>query len=231
MKKIANKGLEGLAILSITVLLFGCNSSANTHVEQFYFILFCSVCSSIATLIAFKWKSKAKLQNFNDKVKAYDQKVKQYIGRINELEEAGKQETKLIDKCKEEISELKRKLFFLKAENRTLHEDTNVEAIFILEQLKNGILIVDKITIQERKHLYHYFDLMFGDYAFRLDKNFKLTPNSMMLAILLKAKFSKQQLTVVFKCTGNSISKMRQRLKMQLNLNQDMSLDHFITSF
>lgn len=151
--------------------------------------------------------------------------IEKYACKIAELESANVYEDKV---RKEDIGKLNRKILCLTTENKRLRENTNVDALFVLEELKQGRLIVENMTISERKHLFDFMDLVHADFVTRLKKDFALSKNELLLAVLLKIGFSNKELAYVFGCEMKSLYKYRQRLKQSLMLDRKESLDQMI---
>ena len=63
-----------------------------------------------------------------------------------------------------------------------------------------------------------------------IDK-FDLTKNELLLAALLKVGFSNKQLMIVFDCEMKSIYKNRQRLKADLGLTKNDSLEQMVMMY
>ena len=65
----------------------------------------------------------------------------------------------------------------------------------------------------------------------KISKSFYLTKNELLLAALLKVGFSNKQLMIVFDCEMKSIYKNRQRLKADLGLTKNDSLEQMIMMY
>lgn len=131
----------------------------------------------------------------------------------------------------QEIAKLNRKVVLLTSENKTLRENTCVDAVFLLDQLKKGSLILERMSAEEKAHIYDYLDLLFGNFVTRLKEEFQLTKNSLLLASLVKVGFSNKELMFIFDCEMNSVFKMKQRLKERLNIPKEDSLERFIALY
>lgn len=154
--------------------------------------------------------------------------INRYACRIAELENVSLQERQA---KKEEIGILNRKILCLIAENKRVCENSSVDALFVLEELKQGNLIISNMTIAERQHIFDFLDLVHANFITRLKQEFDLTKNELLLAALLKVGFSNKQLMIVFDCEMKSIYKNRQRLKADLGLTSNDSLEQMIMMY
>ena len=107
----------------------------------------------------------------------------------------------------------------------------SVDALFVLEELKQGNLIISNMTIAERQHIFDFLDLVHANFITRLKQEFDLTKNELLLAALLKVGFSNKQLMIVFDCEMKSIYKNRQRLKADLGLTKNDSLEQMVMMY
>ncbi len=151
--------------------------------------------------------------------------IEMYAYRIASLEMANVNEH---ESKKEELGKLNRKILHLTVENKKLRENSSVEALYVLEELKQGRLILKNMTAAECQHLFVFLDLVYADFITRIHKEFKLTKNELLLAALLKVGLSNQQLMFVFDCEIKSVYKNRQRLKLKMGISKDDSLEQFI---
>lgn len=154
--------------------------------------------------------------------------INRYACRIAELENVSLQERQA---KQEEIGILNRKILCLIAENKRVCENSSVDALFVLEELKQGNLIISNMTIAERQHIFDFLDLVHANFITRLKQEFDLTKNELLLAALLKVGFSNKQLMIVFDCEMKSIYKNRQRLKADLGLTKNDSLEQMIMMY
>lgn len=132
---------------------------------------------------------------------------------------------------KEQIAKLNQKIQILVSENKIIREDSCAGGIYVLEQLKKGLLIVENLTQKEKSQVFEYINLMFGDLVNKLKNEYSLNDNNIMLAIFVKLNFSSVELTMVFQCEKNSIFKKKQRLRDKLNLKCDDELERFLTFY
>lgn len=153
-----------------------------------------------------------------------EQIITEYALRIGELEQKGEIGHK-------EIGLLNQKILLLSIENRKLRKNVNLDAIFIISQLREGSILVEKLSSEEWQHIFDYLDLVFGSFISRLKERYQLTKTDLILGALLKFGFSNEQLILVFDCLANSLFKMKQRLKHRLNIEKGESLEEFIMKF
>lgn len=140
-------------------------------------------------------------------------------------------ENKNDESVKEQIAKLNQRIQILISENKAIKEDSCAGGIYILEQLKKGLLIVENMTQKEKFQVFEYIDLMFGDFVSKLKKEYNLNDNNLMLAIFVKLDFTAAGLMIVFQCEKNSIFKKKQRLRDKLKLKSDDELDKFLTFY
>ena len=101
----------------------------------------------------------------------------------------------------------------------------------VLEQLNKGELIVQRMTLEEKRNLFDFMDLIFANFISRLNSNYTLTKTDLILATLLKVGFTTNQLMFVFDCERNSVYRMKLRLKEHLCIDKEESLEEFILFF
>lgn len=148
-------------------------------------------------------------------IRVAEQQMDSLNQRISELE------IKNRDSIKERITKLNQRIQILVSENKVIREDSCAGGIYVLEQLKKGLLIVENLTQKERSQVFEYMNLMFGDFVSKLKNEYSLNDNNLMLAIFIKLNFTPAELMTVFQCEKNSIFKKKQRLKDKLNLKSD----------
>lgn len=189
--------------------------------KQTYFYLFLFVFILGLGIIAFflvRKRYRTKLLRNVEIIGNNNAIINRYACRIAELENVSLQERQA---KKEEIGILNRKILCLIAENKRVCENSSVDALFVLEELKQGNLIISNMTIAERQHIFDFLDLVHANFITRLKQEFDLTKNELLLAALLKVGFSNKQLMIVFDCEMKSIYKNRQRLKADLGLTKN----------
>ena len=123
------------------------------------------------------------------------------------------------------------KIILLTAENKELRENTCIKASCVLEQLNKGELIVQRMTLEEKRNLFDFMDLIFANFISRLNSNYTLTKTDLILATLLKVGFTTNQLMFVFDCERNSVYRMKLRLREHLCIDKEKSLEEFILFF
>lgn len=199
--------------------------------KQTYFYLFLFVFILGLGIIAFflvRKRYRTKLLRNVEIIGNNNAIINRYACRIAELENVSLQERQA---KKEEIGILNRKILCLIAENKRVCENSSVDALFVLEELKQGNLIISNMTIAERQHIFDFLDLVHANFITRLKQEFDLTKNELLLAALLKVGFSNKQLMIVFDCEMKSIYKNRQRLKADLGLTKNDSLEQMIMMY
>ena len=92
-------------------------------------------------------------------------------------------------------------------------------------------LIVQRMTLEEKRNLFDFMDLIFANFISRLNSNYTLTKTDLILATLLKVGFTTNQLMFVFDCERNSVYRMKLRLKEHLCIDKEKSLEEFILFF
>ena len=161
-------------------------------------------------------------------IKENEQTIKNYMFRLEELNQKTKSTMK---DDKEKFGKLNQKILLLTNENRAIRENICVNAVFLLDQLKKGTLIVGRMSKEEKSQIFEYIDLLFGNFMSRLKAEYELTENNMMLAALLKIGFTSKELMIVFDCEMNSVFKMKQRLKDRLHLSSESKLEEFLALY
>lgn len=195
----------------------------------FYLFLLTLVIGVAIVILVYVRKKYQKLYWRNVKIiRNNNQIIEEYACRVADLENAGIQER---EAKKEEIGDLNRKITYLTAENKNIRKNSSVDALSVLEELKQGRLIVEKMTVAERQHIFDFLDLVHADFITRLKAEFKLTKTELLMAALLKVGFSNKQLMIVFDCEVKSVYKNRQRLKQDLGLGKDDSLEQMIMMY
>ena len=116
-------------------------------------------------------------------------------------------------------------------ENKRIRDTSNVEALFVLGDLKQGKLVVERMTASERQSIFDFLDLVYANFITRIKSDFDVTKGELLLAALSKLGFSTKQLVVVFDCEVKSIYKNKQRLKSHLGLDKDDSLEQMIAFY
>ena len=199
--------------------------------KQTYFYLFLFVFILGLGIIAFflvRKRYRTKLLRNVEIIGNNNAIINRYACRIAELENVSLQERQA---KQEEIGILNRKILCLIAENKRVCENSSVDALFVLEELKQGNLIISNMTIAERQHIFDFLDLVHANFITRLKQEFDLTKNELLLAALLKVGFSNKHLMIVFDCEMKSIYKNRQRLKADLGLTKNDSLEQMVMMY
>lgn len=191
----------------------------------YLFLLTLTIGVAIAVLIFLRTKYQKLVLRDVEIIRNNNLTIEKYACKIADLECISMREN---EAKKEEIGKLNRKILHLTTENKRILENTNTGALFVLEELKQGRLIAENMTLSEREHLFDFIDLVYANFVTRLKKEFELSKSELLLAVLLKAGFSNKQLADVFACEMKSLYKYRQRLKLSLALDKDISLDQMI---
>lgn len=191
----------------------------------YLFLLTLTIGVAIAVLIFLRKKYQKLVLRDVEIIRNNNLTIEKYACKIADLECISMREN---EAKKEEIGKLNRKILHLTTENKRILENTNTGALFVLEELKQGRLIAENMTLSEREHLFDFIDLVYENFVTRLKKEFELSKSELLLAVLLKAGFSNKHLADVFACEMKSLYKYRQRLKLSLALDKDISLDQMI---
>lgn len=153
--------------------------------------------------------------------------IRQYIHQIEELRQ---KEALSVENTKEKIGKLNQKMQILMNENKEIRENSAVSAPYILGQLKQGLLLVENMTRQDKLNVFEYVDLLSGNFVTRLRKDYNLNENNLLLSVLIKLGFSTTELLLAFDCEENSIYRKKQRLKERLHLGKQDDLEAFFSS-
>lgn len=115
--------------------------------------------------------------------------IRQYIHQIEELRQ---KEALSVENTKEKIGKLNQKMQILMNENKEIRENSAVSAPYILGQLKQGLLLVENMTRQDKLNVFEYVDLLSGNFVTRLRKDYNLNENNLLLSVLIKLGFLQQ---------------------------------------
>lgn len=195
--------------------------------SQFYLILLITILMVIAIVII-RTKYRRRFQRNIDTIRKNQEEIEEYAFRIGEYKQKSEEE-QLAKKKK--IADLNGKIILLTAENKELRENTCIKASCVLEQLNKGELIVQRMTLEEKRNLFDFMDLIFANFISRLNSNYTMTKTDLILATLLKVGFTTNQLMFVFDCERNSVYRMKLRLKEHLYIDKEKSLEEFILFF
>lgn len=195
--------------------------------SQFYLILLITILMVISIVII-RTKYRRRFQRNIDTIRKNQKEIEEYAFRIDEYKQKSEEE-QLAKKKK--IADLNGKIILLTAENKELRENTCIKASCVLEQLNKGELIVQRMTLEERRNLFDFMDLIFANFISRLNSNYTMTKTDLILATLLKVGFTTNQLMFVFDCERNSVYRMKLRLKEHLYIDKEKSLEEFILFF
>lgn len=195
--------------------------------SQFYLILLITLLM-VVSIVIIRTKYRRRFQRNIDIIRKNQKEIEEYAFRIDEFNQKSEQE-QLAKKKK--IADLNGKIVLLTAENKELRENTCIKASCVLEQLNKGELIVQRMTLDEKRNLFDFMDLIFANFISRLNANYTMTKTDLLLAALLKVGFTTNQLMFVFDCERNSVYRMKLRLKEHLCIDKEKSLEEFILFF
>lgn len=195
--------------------------------NQTYLYLFIVLfISSLGFYVIKKYKKK-NIRNI-EALRKNEKTIEEYIYKIARLEQKEEREQ---EAKKETIGKLNRKILDLTLENKKIRNSSSVEALFVLEELKQGRLVAERMTASERQSIFDFLDLVYANFISRIKTDFDVTKGELLLAALIKLDFSTKQLMVVFDCEVKSIYKNKQRLKSHLGLDKDDSLEQMIAFY
>ncbi|MEY8722994.1 hypothetical protein AALN73_17830 [Bacteroides stercorirosoris] len=195
--------------------------------NQTYLYLFIVLFISGLGFYVIKKYKKKNIRNI-EALRKNEKTIEEYIYKIARLEQKEEREQ---EAKKETIGKLNRKILDLTLENKRIRDTSNVEALFVLGDLKQGKLVVERMTASERQSIFDFLDLVYANFITRIKSDFDVTKGELLLAALIKLGFSTKQLVVVFDCEVKSIYKNKQRLKSHLGLDKDDSLEQMIAFY
>lgn len=195
--------------------------------NQTYLYLFIVLFISGLGFYVIKKYKKKNIRNI-EALRKNEKTIEEYIYKIARLEQKEEREQ---EAKKETIGKLNRKILDLTLENKRIRDISNVEALFVLGELKQGKLVVERMTASERQSIFDFLDLVYANFITRIKSDFDVTKGELLLAALIKLGFSTKQLVVVFDCEVKSIYKNKQRLKSHLGLDKDDSLEQMIAFY
>ena len=195
--------------------------------KQAYFYLVVVLLISGVSFSLIKRYKKKNLRNI-EALRINEKIIEEYACRITEFKQKEEWEQKA---KKETIGKLNRKILELTSENKKIRDNSCVEALFILGELKQGRLIAENMSATERQNIFDFLDLVYANFISRIKADFDLTKGELLLAALIKLGFSNQQLMIVFDCEMKSVYKNKQRLKSHLLLRKDDALEQMIAFY
>ncbi|EGF51953.1 tetratricopeptide repeat protein [Bacteroides fluxus] len=154
--------------------------------------------------------------------------IEEYQSRIENLKRAG---TLAEDTFREQIGKLEREIQVLVNKNQEARENSYAGGRTILLQLRGHLLVVENMTLEEKRQLFAYMDLLFDNFATHLRNEYKLKDGYLLLATFMKLGFSFEELMAVFDCGPEAIRKRKQRLKEKLELDSTINLYVFLTFY
>lgn len=195
--------------------------------NQAYLYLFLLLLIVGMSIYLIKKYKKNNLRNV-EALKRNEKILEDYACKIAELELMKSQELAI---RKESIGKLNRKILDLTIENKKIRENSNIEALYVLKELKEGRMIIERMTSSERQRIFDYLNLVYADFITRIKSEYELTKGELLLAALIKLGFSNMQLMIVFDCEMKSVYKSKQRLKSHLKLKKEDSLEKMIVFY
>lgn len=195
--------------------------------NQTYLYLFIVLFISGLGFYVIKKYKKKNIRNI-EALRKNEKTIEEYLYKIARLEQKEEREQ---EAKKETIGKLNRKILDLTLENKKIRNSSSVEALFVLEELKQGRLVAERMTASERQSIFDFLDLVYANFISRIKTDFDVTKGELLLAALIKLDFSTKQLMIVFDCEVKSIYKSKQRLKSHLRLNKDDSLEQMIAFY
>jgi tetratricopeptide (TPR) repeat protein len=194
--------------------------------QAYFYSVIMLIISGVSFWLIKRYKKK-NLRNI-EALRRNERILKEYACRITGLELEGEQER---EAKKEVIGKLNRKILELTSENKRIRDNSCVEALFVLGELKEGKLIVENMKMSERQSIFDFLDLVYANFVSRIKTDFELTKGDLLLAALIKLGFSSKQLMIVFDCEMKSVYKSKQRLKSHLKLEKEDSLEEMIAFY
>lgn len=172
-------------------------------------------------ILTYKERMKKQLHRELMTYRKNEEQIKRYVCEIEMLKQKD-------NDAKNEIGNLKQRLLILKNENREIRNNPNANALYLIQQLKGGLLIVENVTKQERTCILDYVDSFYNNFVTNLRTQYSLNDNNILFAVFLKLGFSNAELIIVYDCEENSVYRKKQRLKERLNLGKEDSLEAFL---
>lgn len=207
--------------------------------KQLYFWISISSLLVISCVFLYFWIKKQYRRIYRERLKKHvekasrvikgnDQLIGQCFCRIEEL-----QQEKILTKemAEEQIAELRKRIQVLVIENKTIREESCAIGVYVLEQLRKKLLVIENMTSKEKSQVFEYMDLLFNKFASRLKMDYNLNENNLLLAVLVKLGFSSTELMFAFQSEMNSILKKKQRLKSKFCLGADDNLEAYLNSY
>ena len=122
--------------------------------KQAYFYLVVVLLISGVSFSLIKRYKKKNLRNI-EALRINEKIIEEYACRITEFKQKEEWEQKA---KKETIGKLNRKILELISENKKIRDNSCVEALFILGELKQGRLIAENMSATERQNIFDFLD-------------------------------------------------------------------------
>lgn len=135
---------------------------------------------------------------------ANEKTIEEYQSRIENLKRAG---TLAEDTFKEQLGKLEREIQILVNRNQEAIENSYTGGRTVLQQLRGHLLVVENMTLDEKRQLFVYMDLFFDNFATHLRNEYKLKDGYLLLAVFMKLGFSSEELMDVFDCGPEAVEK------------------------
>lgn len=120
--------------------------------QAYFYSVIMLIISGVSFWLIKKYKKK-NLRNI-EALRRNERILEEYACRITGLELEGEQER---EAKKEVIGKLNRKILELTSENKRIRDNSCVEALFVLGELKEGKLIVENMKMSERQSIFDFF--------------------------------------------------------------------------
>lgn len=146
--------------------------------------------------------------------KQWEQNTRQQEARLHQSRETIRQHLHTIEKLEsqdllkeQEIARLKQYTLHLQSEEN--HINQGIHTLYLLREHQ---LILSHMTATEKQSLFMLTDFLYDNLVQEARITHHLTEDNLMLLSLLKFKFDNELLSFIFDCTGNTLSKRKQRL-------------------
>jgi hypothetical protein len=144
-------------------------------------------------------------------------RIEKYNAKIKALKQDG-------TNYKNEIDRLNNKLNTLVNENAKISSEFSADATDILAKLKNGALIDEYLSPQERTKIFDMADLLYGKFTNALKSECALNDKDVMFIVLLRLGFSTSEIATVFEYEESTIYKKKLRLKKRLKQSENKGI-------
>jgi hypothetical protein len=146
-----------------------------------------------------------------------EKRIEKYNAKIKALKQDG-------TNYKNEIDRLNNKLNTLVNENAKISSEFSADATDILAKLKNGALIDEYLSPQERAKIFYMADLLYGKFTNALKSECALNDKDVMFIVLFRLGFSTSEIATVFEYEESTIYKKKLRLKKRLKQSENKGI-------